>query len=183
MHDTSSPRFPLLNGWRITGWGCLLALFMLPALAMQITSEVDWTTGDFVFAAVALGLLGATVELAVHFSRPGAARTGYILAGFIAFLTIWSNAAVGIVGDEDSINILFFMMIAVALVAGAFLRFRSSSMRWITVALAIGQYAAGVAALFVMPRHAVEWGVLTFFAVLWLTASWCFRCATSPRSA
>jgi hypothetical protein len=175
MNDTFSPRAPLFNGWRLTGWGSLLALLVLPAMAMQMTSEVNWTVGDFVFAAILLSCLGGIAELAVRFTRHGALRIGYLLTGFTAFITCWSNAAVGIIGDDDTVNVFFFVMVAVGLVAGAFLRFRPASMRWIAVLLAIGQYAVGVAALIMMPGHAVEWGFLTFFVLLWLAASWSFH--------
>ncbi|WP_194953806.1 hypothetical protein [Sphingopyxis solisilvae] len=174
MNDLSTRRASLLNGWRIAGWGSLLALLMLPALAMQITREVNWTAGDFVFAAILLGFVGTMVELAVRFARPGAPRIGYIIAGFTAFFTLWSNAAVGIIGDEDSINVFFYLMLLGAIVAAVGVRFRSGAVRWIAVLLAIGQYAVGIAALNMMPGHAVEWGFLTIFALLWLTAAWCF---------
>lgn len=182
MNDTSSPRAPLLNGWRIAGWGSLLALLILPALAMQITGEVNWTARDFVFAAILLGFVGTVVELAARFARPGAPRIGYILAGLTAFFTFWSNAAVGIIGDEDSVNIFFFLMVSAAIFAGMIVRFRPSAMRWIAALLAVGQYAVGVAALSMMPGHAVEWGFLTVFALLWLTAAWCFHRAVAARS-
>lgn len=68
MTNALSPRS--LNGWRIAGWGSLVALLVLPALAMQLTSEVNWTASDFVFAAVLLGFVGAVVELAARFARP-----------------------------------------------------------------------------------------------------------------
>ncbi|RYD45606.1 MAG: hypothetical protein EOP63_00620 [Sphingomonadales bacterium] len=182
MNDISARRAPLLNGWRIAGWGSLLALLMLPALAMQITGEVNWTAGDFVFAAVLLGFVGTMVELAVRFARPGAPRIGYIIAGFTTFFTCWSNAAVGIIGDEDSVNVFFFHMVVVAIVAAMVVRFRPGAMRWIAVSLAIGQYAVGIAALNMMPGHAVEWGFLTIFAFLWLTAAWCFHRAAVERT-
>lgn len=181
MNDLSSPRAPLVIGWRIAGWGSLLALLMLPALAMQISDEVNWTTGDFVFAAILLGFVGTVVELAARFARPGAPRIGYLIAGFTAFFTFWSNAAVGIIGDEDSVNVFFFLMVAVAIFAAMVVRFRPGAMRWIAMLLAIGQYAVGVAALRMMPGHAVEWGFLTVFALLWLTAAWCFNRAVIKR--
>ncbi len=183
MNDMSLHRAPLLNGWRIAGWGSLLALLVIPALAMQITREVNWTAGDFVFAAILLGFIGTVVELAARFARPGAPRTGYILAGFVAFFTVWSNAAVGIIGDEDSVNIYFFVMVVAALLAAIIARFRPAIMRWIAVLLAIGQYAVGIAAIKMMPGHAIEWGFLTVFALLWLTAAWCFHRAVirQPR--
>lgn len=163
------------NGWRIAGWGSLLALLLLPALAMQLSPEVNWTAGDFVFAALLLGFIGTVFELAARFAQAGAQRIGYILAGIAAFLTVWSNAAVGIIGDDDAVNALFFLMIVIGIVLAAACRFQSRAMRWIAVSLAAGQYAAGVAALRLMPGHAVEWGVLTFFALLWLAVAWCHR--------
>ena len=182
MNDLSSPRAPLFNGWRIVGWGSLLALLMLPALAMQMTGEVNWTAGDFVFSAILLGFIGTVVELAARFARPGALRIGYLIAGFTAFFTFWSNAAVGIIGDEDSVNVFFFLMVAGAILAAMVVRFRPGAMKWIAVLLAIGQYVVGIAALRMMPGHAVEWGFLTVLAVLWLTAAWCFNRAVLKQT-
>jgi hypothetical protein len=175
MNDTTLRPKPLLNGWRIAGWGSLLAVLLLPAFAMQFTSEVNWTASDFVFAAILLGLVGGVVELAARFARPGTARAGYILGGFTAFLTFWTNAAVGFIGDDDGVNVMFFLMVLAGLVAGAAARFRPRVMRWIAVLIAAGQYAVGIAALWMMPGHAVEWGVLTFFALLWSVCGWCFH--------
>jgi len=183
MNDRTSPRPTLFNGWRIAGWGSALALLLLPAMAMQFTEEVNWTASDFVFAAILLGFVGTVIELAARFARPGTARIGYMLAGLTAFLTFWSNAAVGIIGDEDAVNVFFFLMVLAALVAGMMVRFRAGPMRWIAVMLAIGQYAVGIAALSMMPGHAVEWGFLTFFALLWLSAAWCFHSAARMREA
>lgn len=175
MIDTPSPRRPFANGWRIAGWGSLAALLVLPALAMQLTPEVDWTASDFVFAAILLAFLGGTVELAVRFARGRTALTGYLVAGFTAFFTLWSNAAVGIIGDDDAVNQFFFLMVFAGLAAGAIARFRSGAMRWIAGALAIGQFALGIASLWMMPGHATEWGVLAVFALLWSASAWCFH--------
>jgi len=179
MDNMMNSRRPLMNGWRIAGWGSLLAVLLLPALAMQLTSEVDWTASDFVFAAILLGFVGGVVELAARFAQPGTARAGYILAGLVAFFTFWSNAAVGIIGDDDDVNILFFLIVVGAIAASALYRFRPGAMRWIAVLLAAGQYAIGVAALFMMPGHAVEWGVLTMFALLWSACGWLFHLAAA----
>ncbi|ASR50264.1 hypothetical protein B5J99_01235 [Blastomonas fulva] len=155
---------------------------MLPALAMQMTGEVNWTAGDFVFATILLGSVGTVVELAARFARPGAPHIGYIIAGFTAFFTFWLNAAVGIIGEEDSVNIFFFLMVAGAILSAMIVRFRPGAMRWIAMLLAIGQYAVGIAALRMMPGHSVEWGFLTVFVLLWLTAAWCFNRAVINRA-
>jgi hypothetical protein len=185
MTDTSTPlRRPPLNGWRIAGWGSLLALLLLPALAMQLDAPgVDWTASDFLFAAILLGFLGGVTELALRFARGRAGRAGYLLAGFTAFFTVWSNAAVGIIGEDDAVNQFFFLMVLAGLVLGAVMRFRPRAMRWIAGMLAAGQYAVGIASLWMMPGHATEWGVLTMFALLWGTSAWCFhRAAMRPAA-
>jgi hypothetical protein len=41
---------------RIVGWGTIVSLIVLPAVAMQFTNEVNWTIADFAFAIVMLAL-------------------------------------------------------------------------------------------------------------------------------
>jgi hypothetical protein len=183
MKDISSPRALILNGWRIAGWGSLLALLLLPALAMRLTAEVNWTGSDFVFAAILLGLVGTAVEMAVRFARNRSALSGYLIACFGAFFTFWVNAAVGIIGDDNFVNRFFFLMVFAGILGGLVFGFRARAMRWIAAALAIGQYAVGIAALFLMPGHAVEWGLLTGLAMLWLVAAACFHRAMAARVA
>ena len=173
---TTTTQRRLFNGWRIAGWGSLLALLLLPAIAMQFTGEVDWTASDFVFAALLLGFLGGCVELGVRFGKGRLGTWGYIIAGLAAFLTMWANAAVGIIGDENSpVNPGFFLMVTGGFALAAIARFRPAAIRWIAFTLAAGQFALGFAALVLMPGHAVEWGGLAFFALLWIAAGWCFH--------
>ncbi len=171
---------PLLgNGWRIAGWTAAAALLALPAIAMQFTDEVDWTAGDFVAAAVLLGLLGAGLEWALRTARNWPRFLGLALAVFTAFFTVWSNLAVGILGDEDNpVNLLFFVAILIALVAGGFARFRSSAMARILAVLAAGQFAIGIVAAVTADRTYVEWGVLVLFAGLWSVAALLLRRAS-----
>ena len=44
----------------------LALLLLLPAIALLFTDEVQWTAGDFLFAAVLLGGTGLLVELVVR---------------------------------------------------------------------------------------------------------------------
>lgn len=170
------------NGWRIAGWGSLAALLLLPALAMQFDAPgVLWTASDFVFAAVLLGFLGGVVELAVRLARGGQERAGYLLAGFTAFFTMWINAAVGIIGDDEWVNQFFFFMVLGGIVLSLVARFRPAAMRWITGAIAVGQPAVGVIATQTMPGHGVEWGLLAFLALLWGSAAWSFDRAVRQR--
>ncbi len=164
----------LLNGWRIAGWGALLALLVLPAVAMTFTDEVDWTFGDFVFAGILLFALGAGVEIAIRVGRSGPLRLGLIIATLAGFFTLWSNAAVGIIGSEDEmVNLGFTALVILAFLSTLLVWFRAHILRWIYAVVAIGQIALGIAALSLMPGHAVEWGILAAFAAIWGAAALC----------
>ncbi len=143
---------------------------------MQFTEEVDWTGGDFVFAAILLLITGLAAEGGLRLARSWQHLIGFGFATFTAFFTVWSNLAVGIIGDEDAaVNGYFLLLLAIGIVAAIGLRFRARAMSIITGILAISQLALGLAALRMMPGHDVEWGILAFFAALWLAASLSFR--------
>lgn len=84
------------NRWRIIGWGAAAALLLTPLIAMQFTSEVNWTASDFVFAILMFGTAGLLFELAARMIRNGWLRALAALAIVAAFLVIWIDAAVGI---------------------------------------------------------------------------------------
>lgn len=71
------------------------ALFlMIPLLAMQFTTEVNWTASDFVFAAALLIMLGLLYELIatkVHETRYRAVIATTLVA---MVLVVWVELAV-----------------------------------------------------------------------------------------
>ena len=87
------PKGPL---WRVVLWGAIAALLVLPLVAMQFTSEVDWGPEDFAFAALLLVGAGAAFELAAWKVRDLTGRLvlGAVLLGAVAL--IWADAAVGV---------------------------------------------------------------------------------------
>lgn len=167
------------NGWRMTGWSVLFALFFLPAIAMRFTAEVDWTASDFLFAAVLLSALGIGAEIAVRVGRNAPHRMGIAIGALGGFLTVWINGAVGMLGSENEVtNLAFIALVGIAVVASFSVWFRPGQMRLIAAALAIGQFAVGIAAgLWTMPGHAVEWGALAFLAAIWSASAACFHLA------
>jgi len=168
-----------LAGWRIAGWSAAAALLSLPAIAMFITDEVAWTGSDFIIAGLLLLVTGLAAEGALRLARNWAHLIGYGLTIFTAFLTVWSNLAVGIIGAEaEPINRGFFAILAAGLIAAALARFRARSISTITGIVSVSQLALGLAALRAMPGHGVEWGVLAILALLWLGASLAFRKAS-----
>ena len=183
IDDQRRPR-PTLNGWRIAGWGAAAALLALPAIAMRVSDDVAWSSGDFIVAAALLLMLGLAVEGAVRLRKDRAMAAGTLLAGLAAFLTAWLNGAVGIIGNEgEPINLGFYALLLAALFASIVAWFRPSVLKWIFAVVAAGQIALGFAALSMMPGHAVEWGLLGVFAALWGAAAFLFGKADGTATA
>lgn len=174
---------------RVLLWGAVVALLALPAVAMQFTSEVNWTASDFVFASVMFGGTGLLLELTVRSSPNWSYRGGVAVALAAAFLLIWVNGAVGIIGDEDNpVNGIYLAEILIALVGALLARFRAQGMALAMAAAGLAQAAIGFYAL-IAGLGANEppgaFGVLMingFFAALWLLSAGLFRNAARDRS-
>jgi len=167
--------------WRIAGWGIAALVLLLPLVAMQFTDEVDWDETDFIFAGVLIGAVGGAYELTVRMSRSWAYRAGAAAALAAAFLIVWANGAVGMIGDEDNpYNLLFLGVIVLALAGAIAARFRAAGMALAMAAAAVAQAAVAVGGLSADPRGAV---LSTAFAGLWLLAAALFRAAREPAPA
>lgn len=165
--------------WRIAGWGIAAALMLLPLAAMQFTEELNWTAFDFLFMGVLLGSVGLGFEWIVRKSGGLAYRAGAAIALLAAFLTIWVNAAVGMIGTEDnSFNLLFGIVLLIAFIGAIAARFEPSGMtRTMTVA-ALVQAVLSAIGWFGDERG----GVFSMgFTALWLIAAVLFRHAARDR--
>jgi len=102
------------NGVRVAIWGFAGSLFLLPLVAMQLTSEMAWDGFDFLVWGTMLLVACGTYELVSRMSPNRAYRLGVGAAIVTGFLVFWANGAVGMVGDEDNAyNLLFLGAIAV----------------------------------------------------------------------
>lgn len=72
------------------------AILMIPLVAMQFTSEVNWTFSDFVAAGILLAFTGLVLTFALRWFRT--TRSRLFAAGLIGlgFLYCWAEMAVGI---------------------------------------------------------------------------------------
>jgi len=74
----------------------MIMLLCVPLIAMQFTNEVNWTTLDFVAAAILIFACGAVLELLRRKVPLKSQRIMYSVGVFLLFLVIWAELAVGI---------------------------------------------------------------------------------------
>ena len=148
-----------------------------------------WEIEDFaLFGAMILGIaIGYALARRKADSRPYMTAVGFALVA--AFLLIWINGAVGIIGSENNdANMMYFGVIAIGIVGTLIARGRPRGMAWAMYAAALGQVSVAAIALI------TDWGVTgpispwdvviltTFFTALWLISAWLFRKSARPTN-
>lgn len=75
------------------------ALLLLPLLAMQFTTEVQWSGADFAIMGVLLFITALLIELV--FRKVKTTKNRLLLGGVVVavFLLIWAELAVGVFGS------------------------------------------------------------------------------------
>lgn len=166
--------------WRLAGWSAAGLILLLPLVAMQFTDSVNWSGADFAFASVLLIGTGITFELAVRRTGDTAYRAAVGVALGAAFLLIWLNAAVGLIGSEDHpANVMYGGVLAVGIIGAVIARFRPRGMARALVATALAQVLVAAIALvggFGMPESppAEILGLNAFFVALFAVSAWLF---------
>jgi hypothetical protein len=181
IHPLPDPSRPVPI-WRILGWGGAAALLIAPLIAMQFTSEVHWDETDFLFAAVIFGIVGGLIELTVRLTSNWLSRLGAFFAILAGFMLIWSNLAVGMIGNEDNpINLFFSAVLGIAILGACLSRLHSSI-------LPVAMLAAGATQAFI-GLFAGIWGTdfrggvfAIALSVSWWIASALFAVANNMRS-
>lgn len=169
------------NRWSLAIWGTAAFLLLLPAVAMRFTGEVDWNAADFIVMGVMLSAACGSYELATRMSGSTAYRAGMGVAIVTAFLTVWVNLAVGMLGDEGNpANLLFGGVLLVALLGAVIARFGPRGMARAMGAAALAQAAmVGYALVAGYASVAVHIGL---FVVPWLLSTQLFRRAARERT-
>jgi len=175
--------------WRMARWGTAALVLMLPLVGMQFTDEVNWTGTDFAVMGAMLATVCGTYELAAWMTGNRAYRAAVGVAVGAAFLLVWLNLAVGIIGTEhDPANLIFGGVLAVGIIGAVIARFQPHGMARALFATALAQALVAVIALIaglgstgpVWPRDIL---ILTgFFAALWLISAWLFRKAAREQT-
>lgn len=169
-HGPSAPA----TSWRIAAWTAAAAVLLAPLIAMQFTSDVNWTAADFAFAGTLLAAVGLAAELAVRRTRNRAYRAAAAIALATGLMLVWANAAVGILGSEDQpVNLVFHGIVALAIAGALLARFRPAGMARAMLATAVAQALS--AALAIAAGATVEAVFIVGFAALWLVSSMLFK--------
>jgi hypothetical protein len=156
---------------------------------MQFTDEVVWDETDFIVFGAMLVAAGGTFEVAARMSGNNAYRAAVGVAVAAAFILVWMNLAVGIIGSEDNpANLMYGGVLAVAIIGAVIGRFQPAGMGRAVSATALAQVLVGVIALIAgfgstAPSFPEAIVFLTgFFAALWLLSAYLFRKAAREQT-
>ncbi len=161
-----------------------LGLLLIPLVAMQFTDEVNWNLSDFLVMGGLITGLGILYEWLSMKSGQKVYRYAAATGLLAAFLLVWVNGAVGIIGSEDNPANALFGTVFIVLLAGAFIsRFRPRGMAVTLFAASITIMLIPAIALLFWPPPGTSWspGILGvfmmtgFFAVLFCLSALLFR--------
>jgi hypothetical protein len=170
-----------IGDWRIVLWGGPVVILLMPLIAMQFTTEVNWTPFDFLVAGALLFGTAAAYELSVRASGNRLYRIAAALALLTGLALVWVNLAVGIIGSENNpANLMYGGVLAVGIIGAVIARFRPDGMARAMIATALAQ--ALVAAIALLAGLGAEGPLSIVFAAPWLLSAWLFRKAAADNN-
>lgn len=160
---------------RIIGACVIATLLSLPAIL-----RFPWTLSDYLIMGALLGSVGLGIDLVARLSGSVAARLGSMIAVLAAFLTIWVNLAVGMIGDGLAYNLLFALPPLVAFIGGFVVRLAPRNMVRLCAIAAGLQVIIALGGYLVDPRGAL---LSACFGLPWLLAASLFQHGTKGSNA
>jgi hypothetical protein len=175
----------------MAAWAAVVALILLiPLVAMQFSDEWNWNLFDFVFMGTLLFGAGLAYELVAKIGSTAAYRAAVGVAVATAAVLVWVNAAVGIIGNDESFNLMHFGVLAVGIVGALIARLHPRGMAGALFAMSIAQLLVPAMVLATPnlrnvlmepPGIAGIFALNAFFAALWLVSAWLFRKAARKQ--
>lgn len=166
---------------RIAVWGTAAFLWLVPLAATQVTDEVDWGVVDFAVWGAMLAAAAGACDLAMRMTGNAAYRTAAGVAVAAAFILVWMNLAVGLIGSEDNpANLMYGGVLAVGFMGAIVARFKPRGMPRALFATAFAQALVAMIALIAGMGYPASpplelLGVNALFVALWLVSAWLFR--------
>ena len=179
MHNKNIIRIALVTAF----------ILLLPLVALQFTDEVVWGPFDFAVAGALLFGTGLTYELVAKRMSTIAYRVAVGVALATAFILVWANLAVGIIGSENECaNLMYIGVLAIGLIGALIARFQPRGMARALFATALVQALVTVIAL-IAGMHRYPGSSVTeivnlnlFFVALWVGSALLFQRASSADS-
>lgn len=155
-------------------WGSAGAVLLAAAVASRTVEGFNWTSFDFAAAGVILGTVCLGFELATRGLSGHAGRAAASLGLLGAFLVVWINLAVGVIGAADNrANLVFFPVLLVGAVGAPLVRFRAAGMARVMALAAICQalLALGLVLAGLVPAAVLTIGI----GGLWAASALLYR--------
>lgn len=123
-------------------------ILMIPLIAMQFSTEVDWSAFDFLIMGILLFCTGAVFVLLTRQASNMVYRAGMAGAIGTTLLMIWSNIAVGLIGAGPHWgNFMYAGVVAVVLIGTYFSAFTAKGMERAMIAASLSLVVLAVVAL------------------------------------
>ena len=159
-----------------------LLILSIPLIAMQFTTEVDWSFADFVIMGILIFSTGSLYVLLTRFASNIIYRAAMGAAIGTTFLMVWSNLAVGLIGAGPHAGNLMYIGVVMFVLVGTFIsKFTAKGMEFVMLGAALSLVlVAAIALLTNMQSYAgssVEEiiAVNAFFMFLYLITALLFR--------
>ncbi|SFQ58126.1 hypothetical protein [Hymenobacter arizonensis] len=168
-------------------------LLLIPLTAKLFLAEMAWSVGDFVAAGIMLFGSGLMFVLIARMSDNTWYRLGTAVGVGAGLMLVWANLAVGLVGSEHNpANLLYVVVLAVALIGAFVARFHPHGMSNAMFAASLTYVLVTAIALYIWkPTGAAaepNVGLVTvlaangLFAAVWAFAGLLFRRASTSGS-
>jgi len=158
-----------------------VAILMIPFVGMQISNDWNWSLFDFIVMGALIFGTGLAYVLISRKGGTTAYRFAVGMALAAAFLLVWINLAVGVIGSEDNpANLMYFGVLAIGFIGAIIAELRPHWMARVLFTMAFAQALVPVIALIIWKPQVTSGvvGVLTlngFFVVLFVGSALLFR--------
>ncbi|GAB3423711.1 hypothetical protein [Niabella aquatica] len=166
----------------ITVAAVTLLLLMVPFIAMQLTSQVRWSVGDFMIMGSLLSGTGIAYKMLVRKAPNWIYRIGVMLALGTTFFMVWANMAVGLIGNGAGLaNMMYGIIVLIVVIGAVYCRFRPAGMGRVMYAAVLALILSAIIAFIMNLQHYTGSSaheilfVSGFFAALFLVAGALFR--------
>lgn len=166
-------------------------LLVVPLVFTLLGSGVDgdgwhWTFFDFVVAFILLFGAGLTYELVSRKMKNGNQKIAAGLAVLTALGLMWVNAAVGIIGNDNGSNLLYFAALIVGLISAIVVRFNPRKLASVSFIVAGLIFLVPIIALLIWNSYMDPWVrefpevfvLNSVFVVLYVISGFLFRRAS-----